>query len=137
MTNNVFILIWNSFDTSESSLIFSDQFIQLTTQLSSPNVFGIGENSKGSFMHDMNYKTWPLFASQNHPNTAQVNIFIFTRNFLFKLYNFINQEKPNLYSQFPMYLNIEPDGNSHVVVFYNSNPSGEQNTCLFEKFESI
>jgi hypothetical protein len=23
-----------------------------------------------------------------------------------------------------MYLNIEPDGNSHLVVFYNSNPSG-------------
>lgn len=28
-----------------------------------------------------------------------------------------------MYSQFPMYLNIEPDGNSNVVVFYNSNPS--------------
>ncbi len=24
-----------------------------------------------------------------------------------------------------MYLNIEPDGKSHVVVFYNSNPSGK------------
>ena len=33
------------------------------------------------------------------------------------------KEKLNTYSQFPMYLNIEPDGNSHVVVFYNSNPS--------------
>jgi alpha-glucosidase (family GH31 glycosyl hydrolase) len=75
----------------------------LTTKLSSPFLFGIGENGKENFMHDMNYKTWPLFASQNHPITSR--------------------DKPNLYSQFPMYLNIEPDGNSHVVVFHNSNPS--------------
>jgi hypothetical protein len=93
------------FDTSGSSLIFSDQFVQLTTLLSSPNVFGIGESSKENFLHDMNYKTWPLFASMNHPTTAQL--------------------KPNLYSQFPMYINIEPDGNSNLVVFYNSNPSGK------------
>jgi len=66
-------------------------------------VFGIGENSKETFMHDMNFKTWPLFASQNHPHNSK--------------------ERPNLYSQFPMYLNIEPDGSSNVVVFYNSNPS--------------
>ena len=36
----------------------------------------------------------------------------------------ILKEKINLYSQFPCYLNIEPDGKSHLVVFYNSNPSG-------------
>jgi alpha-glucosidase (family GH31 glycosyl hydrolase) len=29
----------------------------------------------------------------------------------------------NLYSQFPVYVNIEPDGNCHLVAFYNSNPT--------------
>lgn len=43
---------------------------------------------------------------------------------LLNIKNYSIKEKPNLYSQFPMYLNIEPDGNSHLVVFYNSNPSG-------------
>ncbi|CAF0863003.1 unnamed protein product [Brachionus calyciflorus] len=91
------------FDTHESPLVFSNQFLQITTKLSSPYIFGIGENSKEHFIHDLNYKSWPLFASQNHP------------------YN--SMENQNLYSQFPAYLNIEPDGNSHMVVFYNSNPS--------------
>ena len=60
------------FDTSSSSLIFSDQFLQLTTTLASPYVFGIGESSKENFMHDMNFKSWPLLASNNHPNNARV-----------------------------------------------------------------
>ena len=41
------------------------------------------------------------------------------------------KEKPNLYSQFPMYMNIEPDGNANLVVFYNSNPSGKKSPPLF------
>ena len=35
-----------------------------------------------------------------------------------------------------MYLNIEPDGNSHVVVFYNSNPSGRFSIKFKFKYKS-
>ena len=98
-----------SFDTSQSSMVFSDQLLQLTTKLASPYVFGIGENSKDTFMHDMNFKSWPLFASQNHPRASSST----------------REQRINGYSQFPAYLNIEPDGNSNLVVFYNSNPSGK------------
>ena len=63
------------FDTSASTLVFSDQFVQITTLLSSPNVFGIGENSKENFLHEMTYRTWPLFSSMNHPSTANVKNF--------------------------------------------------------------
>lgn len=76
-------------------------------------------------MHDMNFKTLTLFASQNHPYMAQVidNFPLWWWNWFFtKL--FFSKETPNLYSQFPMYINIERDGSCNVVVFYNSNPSG-------------
>ena len=55
-------------------MIFSDQLLQLTTTLSSPNVFGIGENGKENFLHDMNFKSWPLSASQNHPASTRVSL---------------------------------------------------------------
>lgn len=124
------------FDTSKSSLIFSDQLLQMTTSLSSSLIYGIGENSKETLLHDMNYKTWQQFASQNHPNNFRVSIYLFVIRlfcFLSKKFFYQSQQKTNLYSQFPMYLNVEPDGNSHVVVFYNSNPSGSFNIyiCLW------
>ncbi|RNA12390.1 maltase- intestinal-like [Brachionus plicatilis] len=66
------------FDTNESPLVFSNQFLQITTKLSSHYVFGIGENNKQNFLHDMNFKSWPLFASQNHPyNSMQKNFIKF------------------------------------------------------------
>lgn len=50
--------------------------------LSSAYVFGIGEHSKETLMHDMNYKTWPMFASHNHPYGAGV---IKKTNSIFKI----------------------------------------------------
>jgi hypothetical protein len=81
-------------------------------------------------MHDMTFKSLPLFTSMNHPNIARVSTkkdrVCMVMYFCLKCSIFAHfKEKINLYSQFPSYLNIEPDGNSHLVVFYNSNPSGK------------
>ena len=38
-------------------------FIQIASYLPSNNIYGIGENIHESFKHDLNYKTWPVFAT--------------------------------------------------------------------------
>jgi hypothetical protein len=42
--------------------MFGDQFLQIATFLPSKNIYGFGENTHQSLRHDINYKTWPLFA---------------------------------------------------------------------------
>jgi hypothetical protein len=82
------MLLFNKrFDTTQTSMVFSDQLLQITTRLSSPYVFGIGESSKETFMHDVNFKSWPLFASQNHPSqaNAQTNVQFSAHTYLFKI----------------------------------------------------
>jgi hypothetical protein len=54
-----------SWDTSIGGLIFSDQFIQIASYLSSKNVFGLGENAHRTLRHDLQYRTWPIFARDN------------------------------------------------------------------------
>lgn len=49
-------------DTGVGGLVFADQFLQIATRLPSVNVYGFGENVHHSLRHDMNYKTWPMFA---------------------------------------------------------------------------
>ena len=51
------------FDTSIGGLIYSDQFLQITTKLPTTNVYGFGENVHRSLRHDFShYQTFPLFA---------------------------------------------------------------------------
>ena len=68
-----FIFFKNSFDTSIGGLVFSDQFIQLATRLPSKNIYGMGENTHKSFRHDLNYKTWPLFARDQGPGDVSIS----------------------------------------------------------------
>ena len=51
-----------SWDTGVGGLIFSDQFLQISTALPSSNIYGFGENVHHSFRHDLSYQKWPLFA---------------------------------------------------------------------------
>ncbi|XP_052256801.1 sucrase-isomaltase, intestinal-like isoform X2 [Dreissena polymorpha] len=90
--------IW---DTSAGPLIFSEQFLQLSTYLASDNLYGLGEHRHMHLKHDMDYRTWPIFTRD-----AAVN----------------SPDYTNLYGAHPFYMNIEDDdGNTHGVFFLNSN----------------
>lgn len=52
-------------------MIFEDQFLQIATKLPSDKVYGFGENVHGSLRHDLNWKTWPMFA-RDQPTGDQV-----------------------------------------------------------------
>ncbi|XP_052774040.1 sucrase-isomaltase, intestinal-like isoform X2 [Mya arenaria] len=90
--------IW---DTSAGPLIFSDQYLQLSTYLASDNFYGLGEHRHMRLKHDIDYKTWPIFTRD-----AAVN----------------SPDHTNLYGAHPFYMNLEDEkGNAHAVFFLNSN----------------
>lgn len=43
-------------------MIFSDQYIQLSTRLASSNIYGFGEHTDENFKQDINWKKLSLFA---------------------------------------------------------------------------
>ncbi|NIG60377.1 maltase-glucoamylase, intestinal-like [Pontoporia blainvillei] len=55
------------FDSSIGPLLFADQFLQLSIRLPSANVYGLGEHVHQQYRHDMNWKTWPIFARDTIP----------------------------------------------------------------------
>lgn len=82
-----------------NGLIFSDQFIQLSTYLASKNVYGLGENSHESLKHDLQYKSWAAFNRGAAPGKHQMN----------------------LYGHHPFFECLESDGKAHGVLVLNSN----------------
>ncbi|XP_064624521.1 maltase-glucoamylase-like [Lineus longissimus] len=88
-------------DTSVGGFMFADQFLQIATKLPSRNIYGFGENLHHSFRHDLNFRTWPMFARDQPPSFWGENL--------------------NLYGVHPFYTNIENDGQSHGVFLLNSN----------------
>ncbi|ELU08739.1 hypothetical protein CAPTEDRAFT_110115, partial [Capitella teleta] len=86
------------FDTSLGGLVFSDQFIQISTYLNSANLYGFGEHEHHSFKHDMNFVHWPMWA---HDETVQTGV--------------------NLYGHHPVYMNVEETLDAHMVLILNSN----------------
>ncbi|XP_013922389.1 PREDICTED: maltase-glucoamylase, intestinal-like, partial [Thamnophis sirtalis] len=73
-------------------------FIQISTRLPSQFVYGFGETEHKQFRHEMNWKTWPMFARDQPPG-----------------YRF------NTYGVQPFYMGLEEDGNAHGVLLLNSN----------------
>ncbi|KAJ8029434.1 Sucrase-isomaltase, intestinal [Holothuria leucospilota] len=86
------------FDTSVGALVFEDQFLQLSTKLSSHNVYGFGEHEHESFRHDMNWKRWGSFSRDQPPSP-----------------------EANLYGTHPFYMCLEDDSNAHGVFLNNAN----------------
>lgn len=60
-----------SFDTNIPGMIFSDQYIQLSTRLASSNIYGFGEHTNEKYKHDTNWIKWSLF-SRNTPTDVSV-----------------------------------------------------------------
>uniref|UniRef100_A0A0P5BNP6 alpha-glucosidase n=1 Tax=Daphnia magna TaxID=35525 RepID=A0A0P5BNP6_9CRUS len=86
------------FDTSMGGLTVSKQFLMISTTLPSEYLYGFGENTHDTFLHDMNYRMWPIFTRDISPIDEDVN----------------------LYGAHPFYMVCENDGSSHGVFFYNS-----------------
>eukprot|EP00095_Tigriopus_kingsejongensis_P010472 maker-scaffold1269_size51662-snap-gene-0.10 protein:Tk10472 transcript:maker-scaffold1269_size51662-snap-gene-0.10-mRNA-1 annotation:"maltase- intestinal-like" len=86
------------FDTGLPGFVFSDQFIQVSTKLPSTNVYGLGENEQYSYRHDLNWKRWVAYGRDQPPSYDA-----------------------NMYGTHPMYTVVEDDGNTHSVLFLNSN----------------
>jgi lysosomal alpha-glucosidase len=82
-------------------LVFSDQFLQISSYLSSQYVYGLGEHAT-PWRLNMNYSRLTLFARDVPPDP----VYDTTRN---------------LYGVHPFYLSMEEDGNTHGVFFLNSN----------------
>lgn len=62
-------------DSGIGPLIFADQFLQLSMRLPSANVYGLGEQVHQQYRHDMNWKTWAMFARDTTPNGDGTNLY--------------------------------------------------------------
>uniref|UniRef100_A0A8C0L4M3 Maltase-glucoamylase n=1 Tax=Canis lupus dingo TaxID=286419 RepID=A0A8C0L4M3_CANLU len=62
-------------DSGIGPLLFADQFLQFSTRLPSANVYGLGEQVHQQYRHDMNWKTWPIFARDTTPNGDGTNLY--------------------------------------------------------------
>lgn len=87
------------FEIAPGSLMFASQYLQLTANLPSDNLYGFGEHNHRRFRHDMNWKTWPIF-------TRDVGY---------------GEHSWNMYGAQPTYMNVEKDGKANMVFLKNSN----------------
>ncbi|CAL1275534.1 unnamed protein product [Larinioides sclopetarius] len=90
------LVIW---DTRIGGLVLSDKFLQISSYLPTKNVYGLGEHVHSNIRHDMEYKTWPMFARDRTPEMGFIN----------------------LYGVHPFYTCMENSSKSHGVLFLNSN----------------
>ncbi|XP_013409300.1 maltase-glucoamylase, intestinal [Lingula anatina] len=87
------------FNTALPGFTFTDQYLQLTTRLSSSHVYGFGEHNHLRYKHDMNWKRWPIFTRDQGPYA----------------------DPWNLYGHQTFYMNVETSGNANGVFLKNSN----------------
>uniref|UniRef100_H2YDF9 alpha-glucosidase n=1 Tax=Ciona savignyi TaxID=51511 RepID=H2YDF9_CIOSA len=86
-------------DTSLGGLTFSDQFLQIATRLPSTTLYGFGENEhQNLIIHNFDWESFGMWARDQPPDPGA-----------------------NLYGTHPFYISMEDDGNSHGVLFLNSN----------------
>ncbi|PVD23121.1 hypothetical protein C0Q70_16384 [Pomacea canaliculata] len=93
------------FDTSVGGFVFDNQFLQLSTRLPTPNVYGIGENIHQTFRRNLEYHTYPMFGRDQPTKTDDT------------LTHYYNH-----YGVHPFYTCVEKDGSTHGVLILNSSP---------------
>lgn len=75
------------FDTSMGAFVYHNQFIQISTRLSSPYVYGFGENNHEQLVHDLNFRSWGIFARDFAPGwgvrRGSGNVFLLDLNHFF------------------------------------------------------
>ena len=52
-------------------LTIAEQFLMISTKLPTRYLYGFGENTHDSFLHDMQYRMWPMFARDMPPNIVR------------------------------------------------------------------
>lgn len=62
------------FDTTPGALVFSNNFLEISTNLASNRVFGIGEHMKQSSLLDLNYRIYPMFNAEVYPPNVIVAV---------------------------------------------------------------
>ena len=67
-------LLWYRFDTSIGPLVYSDQYLQISTKLPSEYIYGFGEHIHKRFRHDLYWKTWPIFTRDQLPGDVRNNL---------------------------------------------------------------
>ncbi|XP_065324728.1 lysosomal alpha-glucosidase-like isoform X2 [Gordionus sp. m RMFG-2023] len=85
------------FEIDLSTLIYSDQLIQLTLLMNSSLIYGLGEQ-QANLLRNNKWNKITLFSSDQAP-----------------------EEQKNLYGVQPFYMVMENDGYSHGIMFLNSN----------------
>ncbi len=64
-----YILFWFRFDSSVAPLIFADQFIKISTRLSSPLIYGLGEHRERLLLNvTTNWKRMAFWARDMPPS---------------------------------------------------------------------
>ncbi|XP_062955067.1 sucrase-isomaltase, intestinal [Cynocephalus volans] len=63
------------FDTSIGPLVYSDQYLQISTRLPSEYMYGLGEHVHKRFHHDLFWKTWPIFTRDQIPGDSNDNLY--------------------------------------------------------------
>ncbi|XP_009980831.1 PREDICTED: sucrase-isomaltase, intestinal-like, partial [Tauraco erythrolophus] len=63
------------FNTTIGPLQYADQFLQLSINLPSSNIYGVGEHVHKQYQHDVNWKTWPMFSRDTPPSDYGVQTF--------------------------------------------------------------
>ncbi|XP_028723035.1 sucrase-isomaltase, intestinal [Peromyscus leucopus] len=63
------------FDTSVGPLVYSNQYLQISTKLPSEYIYGFGEHIHKRFRHDLYWKTWPIFTRDELPGDHNHNLY--------------------------------------------------------------
>ncbi|XP_041515159.1 sucrase-isomaltase, intestinal [Microtus oregoni] len=63
------------FDTSIGPLVYSNQYLQISTKLPSEYIYGFGEHIHKRFRHDLYWKTWPIFTRDEGPGDNNHNLY--------------------------------------------------------------
>uniref|UniRef100_A0A8C6HZB2 Sucrase-isomaltase, intestinal n=1 Tax=Mus spicilegus TaxID=10103 RepID=A0A8C6HZB2_MUSSI len=63
------------FDTSIGPLVYSNQYLQISTRLPSEYIYGFGEHIHKRFRHDLYWKTWPIFTRDEIPGDNNHNLY--------------------------------------------------------------
>ncbi|XP_051839078.1 sucrase-isomaltase, intestinal [Antechinus flavipes] len=63
------------FDTTVGPLVYSDQYLQISTKLPSNYFYGIGEHIHKRFRHDTYWKNWPIFTRDELPGDNNHNLY--------------------------------------------------------------
>ena len=61
------------FDTTMGAFVYHNQFIQISTRLSSPYIYGFGENNHQKLLHDLNFRSWGMWARDNAPGWGVIH----------------------------------------------------------------